>query len=147
DSNGIPFAPGTSVALSGGGAGNTLFLFGTQALRGHTRAATRRPGGGPPRRPGLFGAMLVTERKLGDLLVAEGERRGGNSHGGSSAPLPEGVTPNPSHRWRQVAAVPEPAFREHVAQVAAAGEELTTAGVLQLARQFKREEATRRNWG
>jgi hypothetical protein len=47
DSNGIPFAPGTTVALSGSGAGNTLALFGTQALSGSEEygAATAAAGG------------------------------------------------------------------------------------------------------
>jgi hypothetical protein len=47
DSNGIPFAPGTTVAVSGSGAGNTLVLFGTQALNGTERyvASTAAAGG------------------------------------------------------------------------------------------------------
>jgi hypothetical protein len=47
DSKGIPFAPGTVVALSGSGAGNTLALFGTVALNGSERyvASTAAAGG------------------------------------------------------------------------------------------------------
>src|SRR5262245_19435228 len=74
-------------------------------------------------------AKLVTERRLGDLLSAAGDHRGGKSksHGGTSTPLPEGVTRNHSLRWRQLASVPEPAFRGHVERVCQSEEELTRA--------------------
>jgi hypothetical protein len=35
---------------------------------------------------------LRAERRLGELLSEDGERRGGNFHGGSSTPLPDNVT-------------------------------------------------------
>ncbi len=77
---------------------------------------------------------LRAERKLGELLGEGGERRGGNSHGGSSAPLPDGVTHSQSHRWQRVASVPDDDFEQHVAKAKSHGGEITTAGVLKLAK-------------
>jgi N6-adenosine-specific RNA methylase IME4 len=86
---------------------------------------------------------LRAERKAGELLKAtpknEGTRFGGNS---VQPPKLEdlGVTKIQSHRWQTVARVPEPEFEAHVANVKQAGEELTTAGVVQLAKERERTE-------
>lgn len=83
---------------------------------------------------------LRAERRLGELLATVPERRGGNSHGGSSAPLPEGITWNQSHRWKTVAAVPDVEFEAHVASVREQQEDLTTAGVMRVAKRAERVE-------
>ena len=64
---------------------------------------------------------MRAERRLGELLADDGERRGGisKSHDGTSIkggakPLPEGVSKQQSHRWQQVASVPEAAFESHL---------------------------------
>ena len=43
-----------------------------------------------------------------------------------------GISKNQAFRWQQVASVPDPEFEQHIAETKAAGEELTTAGVLRL---------------
>jgi N6-adenosine-specific RNA methylase IME4 len=86
---------------------------------------------------------LRAERRLGELLALAGERRGGNSHGGSSAPLPEGVTHNQSHRWRRIASLPERTFEEFVGEARERRQELTTAGALKLAKRVGNAERLR----
>jgi hypothetical protein len=83
------------------------------------------------------------DRKLGELLAQEGPRRGAglNCHGGSSNPLPDGVTHNQSSRWQRVyKGIKDEAFEEHLKDLRAKRAEITTAGVLRLARDLKREE-------
>jgi hypothetical protein len=46
-----------------------------------------------------------------------------------------GIDKTQSHRCQRIAELPEESFERHVAEVRGAGEELTTAGVLRLARE------------
>lgn len=59
---------------------------------------------------------LRIERRLGEVL-AETVRRGSpkNSRGGSSSPLPEGITWNQSSRWQKLAAIDEAEFESYLA--------------------------------
>ena len=80
---------------------------------------------------------IRAERRAGELLK-ETVQRGGDRKSKSHDPtlirgLPEGISHDQSSRWQKVASVPEKRFDEHVEQVKAQGEELTTAGVLRLA--------------
>jgi protein gp37 len=81
---------------------------------------------------------LRAERRLGELL-AETVRPGNPqlSNGSTIGRLPEGVSRDNSSRWQRMAQVPAPAFERYVAEVRAAGQELTTAGVLNLHRLLK----------
>jgi site-specific DNA-methyltransferase (adenine-specific) len=56
-----------------------------------------------------------------------------------SAPtLPElGITRKQASQWQQIAAVPEAAFEAHIVQTRARRQELTTAGALGVARQYR----------
>jgi hypothetical protein len=87
---------------------------------------------------------IRAERRLGELL-AESVRPGNPqlSKRSTISRLPAGVSRDDSSRWQRVAQVPAPAFERHVAEVRAAGEELTTAGVLGLRDQLRRDEAAR----
>jgi hypothetical protein len=87
---------------------------------------------------------IRAERRLGELL-AEVVRPGNPqlSNGSTIGRLPEGVSRDDSSRWQRVAQVPHPDFERHVAEVRAAGEELTTAGVLGVLGQLRRDEAAR----
>jgi hypothetical protein len=76
------------------------------------------------------------ERKLGEMLAAEGERRGGSDskfRRGTLKSLPESVDKKQSHIWKKVASVPESAFEESLSASRDAGEAPTTAGICRLA--------------
>lgn len=88
---------------------------------------------------------LRTERRLGDLLKqmaenGERETRGGDrkskqSPDASTLMLNDiGVSKNQSSRWQTMAEVPEEQFEKFVAETKADKAELTSAGVIRLAR-------------
>lgn len=91
-------------------------------------------------------AKLRAERKAGEILAAAPKHRGGGDHrlqattGGPPKLQDLGVTKDQSHRWQTVAKVPEPEFEAHVQAVNANGDELTTAGVVQLAKDRDRTQ-------
>ena len=81
---------------------------------------------------------IRAERRAGELLKESVRHEGGRpeKHGHGvrvSHTIPPGISEKESQRWQKVASVPEKRFDEHVEQVKAQGEELTTAGVLRLA--------------
>jgi N6-adenosine-specific RNA methylase IME4 len=85
------------------------------------------------------------ERKLGKLLEKTVEHEGGrpkkhSRNGRVSGTLPEGVNYNQSSRWQKAGTVKDDAFEEHLKDLRAKRAEITTAGVLRLARDLKREE-------
>jgi 16S rRNA G966 N2-methylase RsmD len=82
------------------------------------------------------------ERRLGTLLAEPGDRRGAKlkSHGGTSTPLPDGVTKQQSQRWRSVADLPEDIFEAEVTAGRRRGD-LSTASLVKLAgREVKRRK-------
>lgn len=68
-------------------------------------------------------------RKAGTIL-ARTVKRGGNSQGGSSAPLPEGISWNQSSRWQALAKLPEQTLTRYLAAALEAQEEVTVSGFL-----------------
>jgi N6-adenosine-specific RNA methylase IME4 len=84
---------------------------------------------------------LWAEWRLGEFLAQTVRHRGGHrnldSHDGSQD-LPEGITWNQSSRWQKASKIPEPEFREYIRR-AREHSEPTTAGVLRLAKEQKRE--------
>lgn len=82
---------------------------------------------------------LYAERKLGQLL-ARTVRKGGNPKSQRETSLPDGITRSQSHRLQLVASVPDGRFDEHITDVNARGEELTSAGVRTLARTLIQEQ-------
>jgi hypothetical protein len=84
---------------------------------------------------------LRAERKIGELLAETVENHRPGKYRNDAILLPDGINKDASHRWQMCARVPEEAFVRHVAEVRAAGGDLTTSGVLELARQLTREEA------
>lgn len=78
---------------------------------------------------------IRAERKLGELLAEMPKNVGGNPNhlhdeSGSPPPLRDlGISHIESHRWQQMAQIPEPVFEQHVAQEKAEERPLTTAGV------------------
>jgi hypothetical protein len=94
---------------------------------------------------------LRAERKLGALLARMDKHPGGNINrsqratGSRDAPArlhDLGISKSQSSRWQAIAAVPEHVFDRHLADVREQGRrdgttELTSAGAIQLARQFR----------
>jgi len=78
---------------------------------------------------------LRAERRAGELLKQTDRNKGAAVKRGDivSPRLSEiGVTKKQSERWQVEAEVPEPEFERYVAETKAAGEELTSRGLLQL---------------
>jgi N6-adenosine-specific RNA methylase IME4 len=93
---------------------------------------------------------LRAERRAGSLLAETGPQHGGDrksksrSHAATLKTL--GITKSQSQRWQQEAAIPEQLFVRHVAQVRAQGEELTSRGLLDLARERRMEQRSKQRW-
>jgi hypothetical protein len=88
---------------------------------------------------------LWAERRLGELLRDTVNHQGSKGVGHSVEPtLPAEVGKTDSHRWQRMAGLPEAAFTEYLAEGREAGD-LTTAGVLRLARQATREAERHRD--
>lgn len=100
---------------------------------------------------------LRAERRAGEILrdmeKAKGVRMAGrDSLGGSIVKPPSddaptyadlGLNKTQAHRWQTIAAMPEERFEEHIARTKARNEELTTAGILRVAKDLVREEVKR----
>lgn len=93
---------------------------------------------------------LHAECKAGELLIemkANGERNGGGRpHENGNTVLPFstvkltdlGISKMQSSRWQKVAKVPRETLEQHVAEVKASGQELTTVGFLRIAKEQKK---------
>jgi N6-adenosine-specific RNA methylase IME4 len=84
---------------------------------------------------------LRAERRLGELLAGMPKHNGDPRSHDVTRLADLGIGKMDSHRWQRIAAVPEETFEAHLAHTCAAGEELTTAGVLRLAAQVRKAEA------
>jgi hypothetical protein len=84
---------------------------------------------------------LRAERRLGELL-SETVHPGNPqlSRDATIGRLPDGITKDQSSRWQQVADIPEDTFEQHIAETKATRDELTTAGLLRLAKQQRQED-------
>lgn len=89
---------------------------------------------------------LRAERKAGQLLQdmdrqkPGGDRRSKFHNGTMNGPKLEdlGISNKQSHRWQREASVPEKIFEQHVARTKKAKKELTSAGVLRLAKTTRK---------
>jgi hypothetical protein len=77
---------------------------------------------------------LRCDRRLGELLAGSVDHRGGHPARLSGTTLPKDVNRTQSSRWQAVAGIPTGDFEKHLAEVRGREEELTTAGVLHLAK-------------
>ena len=85
---------------------------------------------------------LRAERQAGKLLsqlMLRGGDRRSKSHRDRLKLDDLGLTPNQSKRWQLQARVPENLFRAHVSETCEAGKELTSAGLMRLARRLHGE--------
>ncbi len=85
---------------------------------------------------------IRAERRAGELLAdtTPGSGRPKKFHGGTFL-SDAGVSNKQSHRWQQIATVPEADFEAHITDTRAARDELTTAGVLRLAKRVRQAAA------
>lgn len=87
---------------------------------------------------------LRAERQAGKLLsqlMLRGGDRRSKSHHDRLKLQDLGLTANQSKRWQLQARVPEGLFREHVRHMRLQGKELTSAGLMRLAKRMKAESA------
>jgi len=94
---------------------------------------------------------IRAERRAGELLRESGRKKGETDktiicHEGIWSPtLKElGIEPKQSMRWQIIAGIPETVFEEHIESTRAMASELTTAGVLMLAKRQQRRQQQRR---
>jgi N6-adenosine-specific RNA methylase IME4 len=115
-----------------------------QALRGYVKAR----GDGLEAQNKFAELKLIAERRAGEMLAGMHGlgSQGGDRRSSSVVTLEKlGVNKVHSSRWQLEASVPEEEFLRYVAEMRAAGEEITSAGLLRLAkkqdRAMRREEA------
>lgn len=84
---------------------------------------------------------IRAERKAGEMLARMPKNEGGLLRGNIMLPRDEtptyddlGIEKMQAHRWQMVASVPDEVFEEHIAETKAEGKELTTAGVVRIAK-------------
>lgn len=86
---------------------------------------------------------LLSERKIGELLMLM-DNHGGDRKTESSLQRESlkdiGISHVQSHRWQTIASVPDADFERHIAELKGDGHEITTASVLQLAKELKQEK-------
>lgn len=81
------------------------------------------------------------ERKAGEILAVMEKDKGGRpaKTGSTMEPVIRladvGVEKKQSHRWQRAASVPEEMFEKHVAATIESGKELTSAGIISLAKK------------
>ena len=90
---------------------------------------------------------IRAERRAGELLKENGRKKGETDkkimfHDGTLSPTLKklGIERKQSMRWQIIAGIPEDLFEEHVENTMARAAELTTAGVLQLAKRQERKQ-------
>jgi N6-adenosine-specific RNA methylase IME4 len=87
---------------------------------------------------------LRAKRRAGELLAIAIPHAGGRPTENTVTLTELHVDENDSRRWQAIASVPEARFEQHLAEEMAAGHELTTAGVVRVARaldnQRRRED-------
>lgn len=91
---------------------------------------------------------LRAERKAGDLLAQLERGKTGpkteldsNMESNYRAVLTDNdIAPVTAHRWQTVASVPDEVFEQHLVEVKADGDELSTAGLLRVAKELKKQQ-------
>lgn len=81
---------------------------------------------------------LRAERRIGERLREEVKPGNPQLSHGSTIGLEElGIDRHDSSRWQAVASLPEKEFEKHIKEVQESNEELTTVGVIKLARELR----------
>jgi len=83
---------------------------------------------------------LRAERRAGELLTGMAKKP--NQHGAAPTLGGAGINHNQSSRWQRIAALPEPDFEACIAEAHNEAKELTTAGVLKVAKQTRASVST-----
>lgn len=118
-----------------------------EALRAYCRQAKE----GLPMQNKLAEIVIRAERRAGEMLRDGDKAKGGQPYQKKSTPCTMqgvetladlGIEYTQSHRWQKMAEMPEDVFEEHIREVQADVKgELTTAGVLKLAKELDKDEA------
>lgn len=120
-----------------------------ESIRAYIRAA----GYGLEMQNDVAEIKLRAERKAGELLREMDRQPRGRplektSHDVTFSPPPRledlGIERIQASRWQQIAQVPETVFDAHISTVKADRQELTTAGVLEVAKELRRDELAER---
>ena len=77
---------------------------------------------------------LRAERRAGELLAEMERAQGNRSDLTSNAIENAGIARITAHRWQEIASIPEEKFEQHIAEKKSRGDELTSAGMLRLAK-------------
>ncbi len=88
---------------------------------------------------------LRAEKRIGNLLVEMPKQRGARpADMGLQAETPSlsdlGIEKTQSHRWQTIASLPDDQFEQYVSDVKKSNEELTTAGIIGLAKDLAKAE-------
>lgn len=80
---------------------------------------------------------LRAEKRIGELLKTDIKQGGDRTARSQVVTLKDlGIDKMQSHRWQQVASLPDKQFEEHLANIKASNEELTTVGVIKLVKEL-----------
>lgn len=90
---------------------------------------------------------IRAERKAGEMLAQMPKAAGGeqyHSTGNSVLPVDAtlsdlGIDKMQSSRWQQIASLPDEIFEEHITETRADGKELTSSGILRVARENNKD--------
>ena len=86
---------------------------------------------------------LRAERRAGELLLATEKNAGGRNRSHRATGFPTlaelGINKTQSSRWQMQASLPEGLFEQHLAEFASDGKELTSRGILELVRHYRKE--------
>jgi len=84
---------------------------------------------------------LRAERRIGECLKTEIKHGGDRKSSSPDVTLKDlGIERMQSSRWQAVAGLPEKEFERHIQEVKKSNEELTTVGVIRLARELQKDD-------
>ena len=108
------------------------------------RAYAKQIGEGLTAQNRLAEIKIRAERHMGEMLAEAPKQHGSRPpdtgfHDGTPQTLSDiGVSKKQSHRWQTMAELPEERFEQHIAEIEQKSDELTSIGVLRLARKENR---------
>ena len=80
---------------------------------------------------------IRAERKAGDILIEQIDHRGGKPIHDEQVTKDYGISYTQSHRWQNIASIPEEVFEKEIQDTIKAKEELISAEFLIIANKYK----------